>query len=485
MKANKTLIVVLSALMLTGCAEYLLPAKAVEKSIPDQIKEMLTPIINEGTFTKKSHIRINEATEKEIEKYFHAGNKILDMTTYYTPDALFMCNSNGVAATGDTVYHGGFKKDGDNKYTKFDYEPAAGVDFTVEDAFDATKHTTSWSEDIALWTKYTNLDNLLDDAMLTGFTSYADKCFEYTPASIEVNEDGTYKDTVLQFFQAFAAPMFRVIGSKYITVTKVQLLGGKLDARGEEYVSLKILVDEGDKGKTIDGSDVFVDTKVFKGNTIFVEDYSETFFIKSWDSDGVETSTKMALNPDNDKEMVVKGLELTAGSKFKAWSTKRGFEVGSTYGNNLTYAPQTTESGDYKIVYDGTYDIYVKFKANDLVEYDSTWVNMSEVRTIYCTRNFDWIENDSIKCYYWGKGISEPDFNNAVNMVFSHNNEYSQKVYKVVIPSETEKIIFRFKNNGDKQSVDITLNDDKNAYYFVNEWPDGKIKVESYVYIPE
>ena len=75
--------------------------------------------------------------------------------------------------------------------------------------------------------------------------------------------------------------------------------------------------------------------------------------------------------------------------------------------------------------------------------------------------------------YYNGSNEITTD-ESKPGMIYSHQNEYNQAVYKVTIPGEANKIQFCYnKTTGEYVVSSITdIPADKNAFYFDN-WNDG------------
>ena len=58
------------------------------------VTAVLTKYYNEGTYTRDTVINMNEKAQAELISCFHAEVNILNRTTYFTPDALWMSHGN-------------------------------------------------------------------------------------------------------------------------------------------------------------------------------------------------------------------------------------------------------------------------------------------------------------------------------------------------------------------------------------------------------
>ena len=62
--------------------------------------ELFTKYYNEGSYKKDTVININEKVSSELEEYFHANVSLLERTTYYKNDELWMSNGRGYSGYG-------------------------------------------------------------------------------------------------------------------------------------------------------------------------------------------------------------------------------------------------------------------------------------------------------------------------------------------------------------------------------------------------
>ena len=89
----------------------------------------------------------------------------------------------------------------------------------------------------------------------------------------------------------------------------------------------------------------------------------------------------------------------------------------------------------------------------------------TNVFTVYFT---DAQNYGDVNVYFWPDGRAWP----GEAMTEVETNEFGQKIYKAVIPAGTEGIIFNNGGNG-KQTVDITENIGKNAWWYTTDATDG------------
>ena len=55
-----------------------------------EVKDLLTKYYNEGTYTRNTVINLNEGAKNELAKYWHDGSKLLERTTYFKGEELWM-----------------------------------------------------------------------------------------------------------------------------------------------------------------------------------------------------------------------------------------------------------------------------------------------------------------------------------------------------------------------------------------------------------
>ena len=89
----------------------------------------------------------------------------------------------------------------------------------------------------------------------------------------------------------------------------------------------------------------------------------------------------------------------------------------------------------------------------------------TDIITVYFT---DAQNYGDVKVYFWPDGRAWP----GEAMTEVETNEFGQKIYKAVIPAGTQGIIFNNNNNG-KQTVNITENISKNAWWYTTDATDG------------
>lgn len=231
---------------------------------------------NEGTYTKKTEIFLNDAALTDIATHFH-GPVQQDRTTYYTTEdgkeALYMADLNGEISKINSGYstvnesnidavRGKFSSVVEGNMAHFKYNKE-----TEKAEYDYIVKTT---DGIAGY--YHALDEMFAQDYF-GDTAWID------------NEDGTFEHTVtgandayLEFFLAFAAPCLKpsiLTDSNYITVDGMKLVigTGKNDLNNKEYLSLKMVLveDETNKGLVDNTEMVLSEARIYAGNDMFNE----------------------------------------------------------------------------------------------------------------------------------------------------------------------------------------------------------------------
>ena len=61
----------------------------------NEVKELFTKFYNNGVYTKNTNINLNSDAQRELLKYFHACVNILERTTYYVGNELWMSRDDG------------------------------------------------------------------------------------------------------------------------------------------------------------------------------------------------------------------------------------------------------------------------------------------------------------------------------------------------------------------------------------------------------
>ncbi len=141
-----------------------------------------------------------------------------------------------------------------------------------------------------------------------------------------------------------------------------------------------------------------------------------------------------------------------------------GYEFAGWYTNSACTGNAISTSASASVTI-GTSDItyYAKFTAKSTI-------------TVYFTDTQNW---GSVCCHYWGGSSSTSWPGTAMTSV--KTNEYSQKIYKISIPSGTTGIVFT-KGKVGPQTVDITSNITDGTGFYPSSESNGKWNVSTYTY---
>lgn len=459
-------------------------------SVEQRLQNLIASYRDEkGQYTKKTTICFNATAHAEMDKYFHCGQVQAKRTTYYDDigEQLLMAEPDG---TLDPSY-GGYRLVKEAGETKGKiYRFASKGDTTLENMFDGEhinqQKNASYANKNHLSDAFVNLSKFLEDGYYTaGDWGYDENSKQFyhdlnIPAGKTENDDKYYPDIL-----GFAAPMLKpnYVGSHYLHIKSIGF-SEHYDTNALKYLSIKIYLDDVDSKKVTGecGSNTMSEARIYKGiRPIGEEDFTESFFLKVWDkNDNEVSSTKLTVNKDNKKEVYATKVAMNIDDHAKIWSTTREFGITSNfnYSHNLSVGVSTNGNGDYVAKNQGTYDFYAKFVADNHVSYDSTWVNMNETRTIYLENNKYW-GSPEFRIHYWGgSGVTGTAWDEAPYFVYDSKTD--KDIYRVTIPANTEKVIFRHCDiYGNSQSQEVTLGNN-NAFYFAsdndNGWSIGSYK---------
>lgn len=203
------------------------------------------------------------------------------------------------------------------------------------------------------------------------------------------------------------------------------------------------------------------------------------FYAKVFRGDEEVNSQPLVVNPGNDHELMVSCLSLQKGDRFKATNNTDWFGTSSSYSHNISVGASVASSlvsdgGDYVAVQTGTYDVYFKFTDNTYTSYQSTYVNVNEVRTIYLQDT--WNEGYSPAIHYWGDDVVVSSGDNYVRGTQMTTQEGGHYMYKVVVPEAATWFNIRYQ---DKDSANKEFDNTNNAYWV--SYTDQMI-VEGYVW---
>ena len=203
------------------------------------------------------------------------------------------------------------------------------------------------------------------------------------------------------------------------------------------------------------------------------------FYAKVFRGDDLVNTQPLVVNPGNDSELMVSGLSLQKGDRFKATNNTDWYGTSTSYSHNITVGASVasslvTSGGDYVAVQTGTYDVYFKFTDNTYTIYESTYVNVNQVRTIYLQDT--WIKNTSPLIHYWGDNVVVSEGDNYVGGSKMTTQVGGYDMYKVVVPQEATSFNIYYE---DKWSNTLNFDDSYNAYEVY--WQDA-MKIRGFVW---
>ena len=103
---KKITLLVLGAALASGIALPASTLSAAHATTPaDDLKALVQSYIgDDGLYTKKTTIGLNDAAKAEMFEYFHAGLTEAKRTTYYAPNKLLLAAEDGSIPTGSGSY---------------------------------------------------------------------------------------------------------------------------------------------------------------------------------------------------------------------------------------------------------------------------------------------------------------------------------------------------------------------------------------------
>ena len=208
-------------------------------------KALVNEYYFDGTYTKKSNIYLNSASEHEIAKYFH-GEVAMDRTTYYKDDILLMGDFDG----GFDEINSGYRTNGNNM-----------SHFTYKDGYIKDDYVV---ENTSLHEFYVTLDKMVDSA-------YFDSSWINGVHNVTSDDDLYLSD-----FLAFTAPCLTelVFSNFYITKIgmKLTVSEGNHPIYGN-YLALRIHLCPTDEGKA--SGLILSEARIYKGNLSFDESITD------------------------------------------------------------------------------------------------------------------------------------------------------------------------------------------------------------------
>ena len=208
----------------------------------DKLNTLIASYYHNGYYVKDTKINITAEAVNELSQNggFHQSN-VLERTTYYTPDSLWMTRGDGKYSYYGTDSEGNLTSGTANEALVDPANPVVAVRKGVNTA------TQTWdSEDVGMEGYYITLKDISEtDASLW---------------SVEGNVYSSTNDEVIKLFKGFTAPCYLGFATQtgnYIDLTKVEV---------EEVNSklvLRLYASETDSGKLLAGSNnVFAQAEV-------------------------------------------------------------------------------------------------------------------------------------------------------------------------------------------------------------------------------
>ena len=222
---------------------------------PQLINSLVNGHYNDGTYTKKSNIYVNDTVENfDLASSFHKPSDeapvYKDRTTYYTPNALLMGDYDGGFEDINSGYRNG--EDGHMWHYSFNSSDKVVDDWKV--------NNTTIQE------YYVTLDKMLEENYFEGW-SYTNGVATYT---VENNQDDFVKD-----FLAFTAPCLEpvVLSSTYSNYFDIEKLEIKEDkGYNGQYLALRIYLNSTNSGSVSNKDYILSEARIYAGNKLFDED---------------------------------------------------------------------------------------------------------------------------------------------------------------------------------------------------------------------
>ena len=223
---------------------------------PQLINSLVKGHYNDGTYTKKSNIYVNDTVEKfDLASSFHKPSDeapvYKDRTTYYTPNALLMGDYDG----GFEDINSGYRNETDGHMWHYSFDSSTN------------KAINDWKVNNTTIQKfYVTLDKMLEENYFEGW-SYTNGVATYT---VENSQDDFVKD-----FLAFTAPCLEPVVlsstySNYFDIEKLEIKEEK--GNNGQYLALRIYLNSTNSGSVSNKDCILSEARIYVGNKIFDED---------------------------------------------------------------------------------------------------------------------------------------------------------------------------------------------------------------------
>ena len=282
-----------------------------------------------------------------------------------------------------------------------------------------------------------------------------------------------YNCDIWNEFLYFCAPMLYK-NSGYYFSAKSLTITEKYDNNAEKYLCLDMYLEDWEKEGKL-SENYLAEARIYKGNRVFAESLDKAFYL--YNSTTGE-KMKMQSDPDNNKHLMLKNVEMTKGDAVKVWDTENNYHGASqNIEHNLSIGPNIDEQDNYVIPESGKFDLYVDF--NDDGSYKKLYVDDLSAMTIYVSDG-EWSDIDEKRMWarYYSADSEEAEITTDKNkpaFVDSHINEYNQKVHKITIPGEAKyiQICYNKTDNAYVVTKRLEINyEEYNGFYF-DQWNGG------------
>ena len=149
----------------------------VEKTPTEEVNELLTSYYNNGSYQRDTVINLNEAAQLELISCFHANVNILDRTTYFVGNQLWM--SHGAKGDGKYSYYGTRGEDMTSGHSSEAFVQPKSIHIAQKGVTMEGKYTTmnDIKDNAAEWTKNGEVYSTNDLAVIQMFLDFTAPCF--------------------------------------------------------------------------------------------------------------------------------------------------------------------------------------------------------------------------------------------------------------------------------------------------------------------
>ena len=304
--------------------------------IDNEVSRLFQEFYNDGNYKKQTTINLNENTVAESVAFFHAQSTILERTTYYSGDALWMSRNNGKYSYYGTVY-----KDG----TPIGVTNATASETLIHPENAVTVLSGEGKNSMEEY--YVTLHDFKNRTYKNDW-KFEDNKFVYVP-KVQSNSD-----EIFTYFRNFTAPCFlepTESNINYLTFTKASV-----EVEGHSLI-LKLYVSEVDVSKLVPEHQ---EDLVFSQAIITYDEFADV-----WDG-SVASSYSSGTGTKEDPYIISKASELAyLSQQCRREETDSVVATGEYYRlanninlNNIAWTPIASVSfKDQEYCYfDGTFD---------------------------------------------------------------------------------------------------------------------------------